>query len=96
MNKKIFFLDLFAFEPKQISKHSRRINIDRFGVCEKEYWYFDCVDLYIELLVLLNCKIIGECKTCTSLLKWIVNILINKWDTIKFIELNNALFLAQH
>ena len=28
-------------------------------------------------------------------LKWIINILINKWDTIKFIELNDALFLAR-
>ena len=88
------FLDPFEFEKKRVSKYSRRIDIDhdRFGVCEKEYWYFDCLDLYIELLILLNCKFIGTCRTHTFLLKWIINILIEKWDTVRFVDLDNALF----
>ena len=92
----IFLLDPFEFEKKKVSKYSPRFDIDhaRFGVCEKEYWYFDCVDLYIELLMLLNCKFISTCRTCTFLLKWIINILIEKWDTIRFVELDNALFLT--
>ena len=74
--KEFFFLDLFEFEKKKISKYSRKIDIShmRFGVCKKEYWYFDCVDLYIELLILLNCNFIGACRPCTYILKWIISI----------------------
>ena len=66
----------------------------RFGVCKNEYWYFDCVDLYIELLILLNCNFIGACRPCTYILKWIIKILIEKWDTVRFVDFEFALLLA--
>ena len=66
----------------------------RLGVCKKEYWYFDYVDLYIELLILLNCSFIGACRPCTYILKWIIKILIEKWDTVRFVDFEFALLLA--
>lgn len=83
---------------KKVSVHSRKIEIERgrYGVCKKEYWKFDCVDLYIELLILLNCELIGKCRSCTNLLKWIIDILKNKWDDIKFINFEKSLEIAKN
>ena len=80
---------------KVISKHSRKIRIsqNRFGVCKKEYWFFDCVDLY-KLLILLNCEFLGKCKTCTYIIRWIIDILMQKWDTIRFVDFDLAKQLA--
>ena len=77
---------------KEVYKHARKICIEKngFGVCKKEYWFFDCADLYIEMLILLNCELIDKCKTCTYLLRWIVEMLQQKWDTIGFIEFELA------
>ena len=79
-----------------MSKYSRKIDIGhmRFGVCKKEYWYFDCIDLYIELVILLNCEYIGRCRPCTYILKWIIQILYKKWDTLRFLDFESALILA--
>ena len=73
-----------------------RFALKKIGLvfAKKEYWFFDCVDLYIEMLILLNCELIDHCKTCTYLLRWILEILQQKWDTIRFIEFEVALSLA--
>ena len=55
---------------------------------------FDCVDLYVELLILLNCEFLGKCKTCTYIIKWIIDILMQKWDTIRFVDFDTAMQLA--
>lgn len=73
-----------------------RFALKKIGLvfAKKEYCFFDCVDLYIEMLILLNCELIDQCKTCTYLLRWILEILQQKWDTIRFIEFEVALSLA--
>ena len=82
---------------KEVNRHARKISIERnrFGVCKKEYWFLDWVDLYIEILFLLNCELIDQCRTCRCLLGWILEILEQKWDTIRFIEFELALLLAK-
>ena len=55
---------------------------------------FDCVDLYVELLILLNCEFLGKCKTCTYIIKWIIDILMQKWDTIRFVDFDTVMQLA--
>ena len=61
----------------------------RFRVCKKEYWYFACIDLYIELLILLNCEYIGRCRPCTYILKWIIQVLSKR-----FLDFESTLILA--
>ena len=83
---------------KNVNKHSREIRVERgrYGVCKKEYYHFDCVDLHIEMLVLLNCEFIGTCRPCTNILKWIIEILSEKWDDIRFINFEKALEIARN
>ena len=78
--------------------HSRKIYLDRgrYGVCKKEYYHFDWVDLYLEMLILLNCELIGKCRPCTNILKWIIEILYEKWDDIRFINFEKALEIAKN
>lgn len=49
------------------------------------------VDLYIELLILVNCCFIDKCRPCKQHLKFVVDLLINKWDDIRFIKFEDAL-----
>ena len=46
------------------------------------------------MLILINCRFIGTCRPGTSLLKWILDTLNRKWDNIRFIELKEAIHLA--
>ena len=74
-----------------------KIRIDclknRFGVNFCQYKEMDYIDLYMEMLILLNSKFIGKCRCCTNLLKWVVKIL-KKWDDIRFIDTDEAFSLA--
>ena len=59
-------------------------------------WQYEELDLYIELIHLINCEHIDKCGVCCHFLKWVIRILGNKWDNIKFIELEEALkFIPQ-
>lgn len=77
--------------------YSQKIEIESgsYGACKKQCWNLDRVDLYIELLILLNCGLIGVCRLCTNLLKYVVQILRNKWDNIRFIDFEDSLMLAK-
>ena len=66
----------------------------RYGVARWQYEKLDCIDLYMEMLILINCRFIGTCRPGTSLLKWILDTLNRKWDNIRFIELEEAIHLA--
>ena len=65
-------------------------NRKRFGASKWQLEKCDCIDLYIELLVLINCKIPDKCRPCRHFLAWIIKILSCKWDTIRYIELEDA------
>ena len=65
-----------------------------YGATKWQYEQFDCVDLYIELLILLNYQFIDRCGPCRHFLKWVIDILLKKWDTIRFIEFGEALKMA--
>ena len=75
-----------------------KIRIDfpknRFGVNYYQYKRLDCVDVYMEMLILMNCKFIGKCRSCTHLLKWVVKILYKKWDNIRFIDIEESFSLS--
>ena len=49
----------------------------------------------LKYFFLLNCELIDQCRTCRCLLGWILEILEQKWDTIRFIEFELALLLAK-
>ena len=66
----------------------------RYGVARWQYEKLDCIDLYMEMLILINCRFIGTCHPGTSLLKWILDTLNRKWDNIRFIEFEEAIHLA--
>ena len=57
----------------------------RYGAARWHYESFDCIGLFIELLILLNCQFIDKCRTCRHLMRWVIEILFDKWDTIRFI-----------
>ena len=42
----------------------------------------------------MNCEFLGKCETCTYIIKWIIDILIQKWDTIRFVDFYLAMQLA--
>ena len=65
-------------------------NRKRYGASKWQLEEFDCIDLYMELLVLLNCKILDICRPCRHFLVWFIQILNCKWDTIRYIELEDA------
>ena len=83
---------------KNVNKHSRKIYVDRgrYGVCKKECYHFDCINLCLEMLILLNCEFIGKYRPCTNILKWIIEILYEKWDNIRFINFEKALEIAKN
>lgn len=76
---------------------SQKIEIERgrYGVCKKQYWNLDCVNLYIELLILLNCELISASHPCTNLLRFVVEITRNKWDNIRFFDFECSLEIAK-
>ena len=53
-----------------------------YGVARWQHEKLDCIDLYMEMLILINCRFIGTCRPCTSLLKWVFDTLNRKWDNI--------------
>ena len=53
------------------------------------------VDLFIELVILIGCPLIGRCRPCAELLKFLIDILMEKWNTIKFIKFEKALKRAR-
>lgn len=75
-----------------------KIRIDfpkkRFGVAYYQYEELDCVDLYMEMLILMNCEFIRQCRSCRHLLKWVVKIIYKKWDNIRFIDIEEAFSLS--
>ena len=42
-----------------------------------------------------NCDVPGRCKTCTNLIRWLVPILKDKWDTFRFIDFDQAMYLTK-
>ena len=48
------------------------------------------------MLILLNWELIGQCRTCTNILRWVLEILEQKWDTIRFISFEKALELSKN
>ena len=56
----------------------------------------DCIDLFIELLILTNCQFMDKCRPCRHLLRFVVDVLRSKWDDIRFIDFEEALALAKH
>ena len=67
-----------------------------YGVTKWQIQDLDCIELYIELLILLNCELIDRCKPCKHFLGWVIETLEYKWDTIKYIEFDEALQKANN
>ena len=57
-----------------------RLGLKEIGLvsAKKNIGFLDCVDLYIEILFLLNCELIDQCRTCRYLLGWLLEILEQK------------------
>ena len=87
----IFFLALKKMVREALQIDFRK---KRYGVARWQYEKWGCIDLYMEMLILINCRFIGKCHPCTHLLKWVLDTLNRKWDNIRFIELEEAIHLA--
>ena len=57
-----------------------------YGVTKREYEMFDDIDLLIEVGFLIQCEAIDRCGTCRKLLRFCLQILIDCWDEIRFIN----------
>ena len=55
----------------------------------------DSVDLYTEMLFYLRCNILDKYRTWSNLLRRMVPILEEKWDSIRFIDFDEALNLTK-
>ena len=60
-----------VLKKKKMAKEALRIDFrnKRYGVARWQYEKLDCIDLYMEMLILINCRFIGTCRPCTHLLK---------------------------
>ena len=67
----------------------------RFGVYKRDFCSLDWVDLYTGLLFLANCDVPGRCKTCTNLIQWLVPIFKDTWDTFRFIDFDQVMYLTK-
>ena len=78
-------------------KQTRPIDIHtlQLGVLKRDFYSMDCVDLYTEMLFYLRCDILDKCRTCSILLRRMVPILEEKWDSIRFIDFDEALNLTK-
>ena len=81
---------------REVRSHRIEFFKKRFGVAKWHYKRLDCIDLYIELLILVNYQFIREYRPCRHLLKFVVDVLRNKWDDIRFIDFEEALHLANY
>ena len=74
-------------------KQTRPIDIHtlQLGVLKRDFYSMDCVDLYTEMLFYLRCDILDKCRTCSNLLRRMVPILEEKWDSIRFIDFDEGL-----
>ena len=72
----------------QYKKHKTRIDLHSksYGITKKEYEMFDDIDLLIEIGFLIQCEAIDRCGACKKLLRFCLQILINRWDEIRFIN----------
>ena len=57
-----------------------KLDISRgsYGVRKYQYEQFDIVVLYIELIILVGCQLIGCFRPCTRLLKFVVDIFLKR------------------
>ena len=90
------YLAFLAIEKMVKVNHKIDFSRGTYGVRRWQYENFDCMDLYIELLIIINCEIIDRYRPCRLFLKWIVQLLIHKWDTIRYIEFEEALRRANY
>ena len=60
------------------NKYKSDFGRKRYDTTKWQLEEFDCIDLYIELLVLLNCEILDKCRPCRHFLVWIIQILNSK------------------
>ena len=85
---------------KNIGRKDRSYRMDfarnRFEAAKRHYEKLDCVDSYIELLILINCCFIDKFRPCRHHLKYVIDLLIEKWDDIRFIKFEDALELAKY
>ena len=49
---------------REVRSHRIEFFKKRFGVAKWHYKRLDCIDLYIELLILVNYQFIRECRPC--------------------------------
>ena len=85
---------------KNIGRKDRSYRMEfarnRFEAAKRHYEKLDCVDSYIELLILINCCFLNKCRPCRHHLKYVIDLLIEKWDDIRFIKFEDALELAKY
>lgn len=71
-------------------KYIIEISKKLYGVRKYRYQELDCIDLFLEIIHLLRCEQIDKCRVCRKFLAWTIEILIKEWDTVRFIELEDA------
>ena len=78
-------------------KQTRPIDIHtlQLSVLKRDFYSMDCVDLYTEMLFYRRCDILDKCRTCSNLLRQMVPILEEKWDSVRFIDFDEALNLIK-
>ena len=78
-------------------KNSLQMNINRglFGVRKWQYEKLDDIDLLGEISILIDCELLGKCRACTKHLKWIIEILKERWDSDNNVDFEEALKIVR-
>ena len=78
-------------------KNSLQMNINRglFGVRKWQYEKLDDIDLLSEISILIDCELLGKCRACTKHLKWIIEILKERWDSDNNVDFEEALKIVR-
>ena len=88
-----FFLEMSSTSIK----NSLQMNINRglFGVRKWQYEKLDDIDLLGEISILIDCELLGKCRACTKHLKWIIEILKERWDSDNNVDFEEALKIVR-
>ena len=92
-----FSFGTYFFLGQNATEKMPKLNIKNkcFGVARWMYRDLDDIDLLCKICVLSNCSEIQHCTCCRHLLKWCMDILMNRWGEIRSINFWDAMKIVK-
>ena len=72
------------------------LNKGLFGVRKSKFQRLDDINLLCEINILSSCEMSGLCRPCKKHLTWCLEIVMLRWDYIKYIDFYSALEVVKN